>query len=133
MSSFLLGMVLLTVFGIAMLTTQSLGASLDSSSAVNNTEGLLITDNSGRTVIGTNLGTTSDISTVTLTLDSDFQENRIIDISLVDGNSVTIGSGSITCSTSPNCGTSVVISLSDTVTDVERDTLVEVIVDYSSV
>ena len=120
MSSLLFGVLLLSIFGIFMLTTQSFANSLNTESDVNKMGTLQVSDSSGETLVGLNLGTSDSISSITLSFDTDIPDNTTVNISLKDDDGVEIGTGSTTVSPASN---SVVISLSNTVTDAERSTL----------
>ena len=120
MRFFLLGVVLFSIFGIVMFTTQSFGNSLGTSSEVNKIGTLKISDLSTKTLVGLNLGTADDISSVTLTFKTAIVDNDTINISLKNKNSVEIGSGSTIVSPS---STIVTINLGDSVTAIERSTL----------
>jgi len=116
----LLGVVVFSIFGIIMFTTQSFGNSLGTSSEVNKIGTLKISDLSTKTLVGLNLGTADDISSVTLTFKTAIVDNDTINISLKNKNSVEIGSGSTIVSPS---STIVTINLGDSVTAIERSTL----------
>ena len=116
----LLGVVIFSIFGIVMFTTQSFGNSLGTSSEVNKIGTLKISDLSTKTLVGLNLGTANDISSVTLTFKTAIVDNDTINISLKNKNSVEIGSGSTIVSPS---STIVTINLGDSVTAIERSTL----------
>jgi len=116
----LLGVVVFSIFGIVMFTTQSFGNSLGTSSEVNKIGTLKISDLSTKTLVGLNLGTADDITSVTLTFKTDIADNDTINISLKNKNSVEIGSGSTIVSPSSTIAT---INLGDSVTAIERSTL----------
>ena len=116
----LLGVIVFSIFGIVMFTTQSFGNSLDTSSEVNKIGTLKISDLSTKTLVGLNLGTADDISSVTLTFKTSIADNDTINISLKNKNSVEIGSGSTIVSPSSTIAT---INLGDSVTAIERSTL----------
>ena len=116
----LLGVIVFSIFGIVMFTTQSFGNSLDTSSEVNKIGTLKISDLSTKTLVGLNLGTADDISSVTLTFKTSIADNDTINISLKNENSVEIGSGSTIVSPSSTIAT---INLGDSVTAIERSTL----------
>lgn len=120
MGSLLLAVLLFSTFGVALLSTQGLANPLDTSSDVNKMGALQVFDSSGSTLLGLNLGTSDAISSVTLTFDSDISGSTTVTISLKDNNDVEIGTGS-TVTGGPT--KTVVISLSDTVTDAERSAL----------
>jgi len=117
---FILLVVVFSIFGIIMFTTQSFGNSLGTSSEVNKIGTLKISDLSTKTLVGLNLGTADDISSVTLTFKTAIVDNDTVNISLKDNNDLEIGSGSTVVSPS---STTVVISLGDSVTEIERITL----------
>ncbi len=117
---FILLIVIFSIFGIVMLTTQGFGNSLGTSSELNKIGTLKTDDSSTKTLMGLNLGTADDISSVTLTFRTAIVDNDTVNISLKDNNDVEIGSGSTVVSPS---STTVVISLGDTVTAIERITL----------
>jgi len=116
----LLGVIVFSIFGIIMFTTQSFGNSLGTSSEVNKIGTLKISDLSTKTLVGLNLGTADDISSVTLTFKTAIVDNDTINISLKNKNSIEIGSGSTIVSPS---STIVTINLGDSVTAIERSTL----------
>ena len=103
-----------------MLTTQSSGDSLNTPSDVNKIGALEIADLSTKTLVGLNLGTADDISSITLTFKTAIIVDDTVNISLKNNNDVEIGSGSTIVSPS---STTVIISLGDSVTAIERDTL----------
>jgi len=117
---FILLVVVFSIFGIIMFTTQSFGNSLGTSSEVNKIGTLKISDLSTKTLVGLNLGTADDISSVTLTFKTAIVDNDTINISLKNKNSVEIGSGSTIVTPS---STIVTINLGDSVTAIERSTL----------
>ena len=116
----LLGVLVFSIFGIVMFTTQSFGNSLDTSSEVNKIGTLKISDLSTKTLVGLNLGTADDITSVTLTFKNSIADSAIVNISLKNNNDIEIGSGSTTVSPS---STIVTINLGDSVTTIERSTL----------
>ena len=120
MSSVLLGVLLISAFVIVMLSTTGIANSLDTSSDVNKMGSLQVFDTSGSTLLGLNLGTSDDITSVTLTFNSNILADTTVTISLKDKNGLEIGTGS-TVTGSPT--KTVVINLSDSVTDVERSIL----------
>ena len=119
MSSFLLGVLLLSFFGILILTTQGFAQSIATPSDVNKIGGLQVFDLSGETLLGLNLGTSDSITSITLTFNSNIPNDSLVSVSLADNNN-EIGSGFTTVNPSSDI---VVISLSDVVTDTERTTL----------
>lgn len=120
MGSIILGMLLFSSFTIVMLSTTGLANPLDTSTDVNQMNALQIFDSSGSTLLGLNLGTSDDITSVTLTFNSNISGGATVTISLKDKDGVEIGTGS-TVTGGPT--KTVVISLSDNVTDAERSTL----------
>lgn len=120
MGSFLLAVLLFSVFGVVLLSTQGLANPLDTSSDVNKMGALQVFDSSGSTLLGLNLGTSDSISSVTLTFNSNISGSSTVTISLKDTNNVEIGTGSTVTGGSTK---TVVINLSDSVTDAERSTL----------
>jgi len=120
MSSILFGVLLFSAFAVVMLSTTGLANPLDTSSDVNKMNSLQIFDSSGSTLLGLNLGTSDNITSVTLTFNSNIAGSTTVDISLKDDDGVEIGTGS-TLIVSPT--KTVVISLSDNVTDAERSNL----------
>ena len=120
MSSILFGVLLFSTFAVVMLSTTGLANPLDTSSDVNKMNALQIFDSSGSTLLGLNLGTSDNITSVTLTFNSNIAGSTTVDISLKDDDGVEIGTGS-TLTVSPT--KTVVISLSDSVTDAERSNL----------
>ncbi len=116
----LLGVIVFSIFGIVMFTTQSFGNSLGTSSEVNKIGTLKISDLSTKTLVGLNLGTADGISSVTLTFKTAIVDNDTVNISLKDKNDLEIGSGSTIVSPS---STIVTINLGDSVTAIERSTL----------
>ena len=79
MSLILLGLVLFSVFGIFMLTTQGFANSIDTPSDVNEMSGLQVSDLTTKTLLGLNMGTSDEINSVTLTFDSEIPDiERIV-------------------------------------------------------
>lgn len=120
MGLLLLVLLLFSTFGVVLLSTQGLANPLDTSSAVSKMGALQVFDSSGSTLLGLNLGTSDTISSVTLTFDSNISGGTSVTISLKDTNDVEIGTG-FTVTGGPT--KTVVISLSDSITDPERSTL----------
>jgi hypothetical protein len=120
MGLLLLAVLLFSVFGVILLSTQGLANPLDTPSDVSKMGALQVFDSSGSTLLGLNLGTSDDISSVTLTFDSNIPGDAAVTISLKDTSDVEIGNGS-TVTGGPT--QTVVISLSDSITDPERSTL----------
>lgn len=120
MGLLLLTVLLFSTFGVVLLSIQGLANPLDTSSDVSKMGALQVFDSSGNTLLGLNLGTSDTISSVTLTFDSNISGDTSVTISLKDTNDVEIGTGS-TVTGGPT--KTVVISLSDSITDPERSTL----------
>lgn len=112
--------VLLIIPGIFLFSTQGFGSSLITTSEINKIGTLKITDSTGKALIGFNLGTNDDISSITMTFKNSIANNDSVDISLKDKNGLELGSGSKIISPS---STIVTINLSDTITQVERPAL----------
>lgn len=117
---FILLVVVFSIFGLIIFTTQSSGQSLSTSSDVNKIGTLKITDGSSKTLVGLNLGTADDISSVTLTFKTAIVDNDTVNISLKNNNDVEIGMGSMVVSPS---STTVIVALGDSVTAIERNSL----------
>ena len=120
MGSVFLGLVIFSIFGIVMLTTQGFGTTLDSVSEVNKIGTLKISDYSSKTLMGLNLGTADNITSITLTFKNSIVENSDVNILLKDNNGLEIGSGFKTVSPSSD---TVTITLSNSITALERSTL----------
>ena len=120
----LLGFTLFLIFGIIIFTAQGFGNPLDTTSIPNKISNLKVS-HFDKTLVGVNLGTAADISSVTLTFKSNVEDNGTVNISLKNNNDVEIGAGSKVVS--PKSSTAVV-SLTDSVTAIERDSLVSAIV-----
>lgn len=120
MRSSLLGLVLFLIFGIVLFTTQGSGNSLAVTSEVNKIGTLNISDSSTKTLMGINLGTTNDITSITLTFKNSIADSNTVNISLKDSSGVEIGSGSKVVSPTSSI---VIITLSDSITSGERNTL----------
>ena len=116
----LLGFTMFLIFGIILFTTQGFANPLDTTPIVNKINTLQISDSSTKTLIGLNLGTSDDITSITLTFKNSIAENDEVNISLKNTNDVEIGTGSETVSPS---STIVTITLSDSITSGERSTL----------
>ncbi len=117
---FVLLVAVFSIFGIIIFTTQSFGNSLSTPSDVNKIGVLHITDLSTKTLVGLNLGTADDISSVTLTFKTAIVVDDTVNISLKNNNDVEIGSGFEKVNPS---STTVIISLGNSITAIERDTL----------
>ncbi|WP_371503776.1 hypothetical protein [Nitrosopumilus adriaticus] len=120
MGSLLLAVLFFSIFGVVLMSIQGLANPLDTPSDVNKLGALQVFDSSGSTLLGLNLGTSDDISSVTLTFNSNISGSTTVTISLKDTNDVEIGTGSTVTGGPTN---TVVISLSDSITDTERSTL----------
>lgn len=120
MGTLLLAVLLFSIFGVVLLSTQGLANPLDTSSDVNKLGALQVFDFSGSTLLGLNMGTSDNISSVTLTFNSNISGSTTVTISLKDTNNVEIGAGSAVTGGPTK---TVVISLSDSITDTERSTL----------
>lgn len=114
-----MGFLVFSILGVIIFTGQGFGNSLDSSTQVNKIGALKIFDDSAKTLIGMNLGTTDTISSITLTFKTSI-EDETVNISLADSNGLEIGTGSQFVSPA---NAIVTISLSDSITANERDTL----------
>ncbi len=108
------------IFGIIIFTTQGFGNPLDTSATVNKIGTLKISDSSTKTLIGMNLGTADDITSITLTFKNSIAQNDEVNISLKNSSDVEIGAGSETVDPSSS---NVTITLSDSITSGERSTL----------
>ncbi|AJW70527.1 hypothetical protein [Nitrosopumilus adriaticus] len=120
MSLILLGIFLISAFTIVMFSTTGVANSLDTSSDVNKLGALQVFDSSGSTLLGLNLGTSDNIASVTLTFNSNIAGSATVTLSLKDNDGVEIGTGS-TLTGGPT--KTVIISLTDSITDAERSTL----------
>ena len=114
----MIGLALL-ILGITVFTVQGSGNSLDSSVELNKLGTLNIFDTSDKTLMGMNLGTVDAISSITLTFKTSIEDDTV-NISLTDSNNLEIGAGSQLVSPA---NTIVTITLSDSITSIERDTL----------
>ena len=119
MKIFLL-VLLLLVFGLIVFTTQGIAQSLNSSTEVNKIGVMKINNSSEKTMMDMNLGTSDGISSVILTFRTTIGSGGTVNISFKNSNNVEIGSGSKVVS--PSSATAVV-TLSDAITAVERDTI----------
>jgi len=113
--------------GVILFTSQGSGNSLNSSTQLNKIGGMKIFDNSAKTMMGMNLGVADTITSVTLTFKTSV-EDQTVNISLTDSNNLEIGSGSQFVSPA---NTVVTITLSDSITSNERDTLENVTITIS--
>lgn len=128
MRNIILGFFVLLILGIVLLATQGSGNSLDSSVESNKISAMEIFDNSNKTMLGMNLGIADDITSITLTFKTSINNNTV-NISLTDSNNLEIGAGSQYISSTNS--TIVTITLSDSVTSLERKTLKTVIITIS--
>jgi len=119
----ILGFILVSILGVVLFTSQGSANSLNSSVELNKISSLKIFDDTGKTMMGMDLGIANDITSITLTFLTPVNNGETVNISLYDGNDLEIGFGSILVS--PQSGT-VIISLSNQVTSIERDTLKKV-------
>lgn len=128
MRNIMLGFIVVSILGVVLFTGQGSANSLDSSVELNQITSLKIFDDTGYTMMGMDLGTANDITSITLTFSTPVNNNETVNISLTDSNDLEIGVGSQLVS--PQSGT-VIISLSNQVTSIERDTLKNVIITIS--
>ena len=119
MRTMMVGFLVFSILGVIIFTGQGFGNSLDSSTLVNKIGAVKIFDNSAKTMIGMNLGTTDTITSITLTFKTSI-EDETVNISLTDSDNLEIGTGSQFVSPS---NTVVTITLSDSITANERDLL----------
>lgn len=115
------GFLIFLIFGIVIFSTQSFGNSLDTPSEVNKIGTFKISDFSTKTLMGLNLGTSDNISSISLTFKNAIAEDATVNISLKDNNDIEIGSGSKVVNPS---STSVTITLGNPITSGERSTLI---------
>jgi uncharacterized lipoprotein YajG len=121
----LLGFTLFLIFGIIVFTSQGFANSLDTTATLNKIGTLKISDTTTRILTGVDLGTATDITSVNLTFQIPIPANEDVDISLKNINDVEIGSGSgYVTPASEN----ITITLSDTITSVERSTLRSIVI-----
>lgn len=128
MRNVIIGFIVVSILGVVLFAGQGSGNSLDSSIELNKIGGLKIFDNSNKTMIGMDLDSAADITSITLTFITPVNNGETVNISLSDGSDLEIGVGSILVSSQT---TSVNISLSNQVTAIERDTLKNVIITIS--
>ena len=115
----MLGFFVLSILGIVLFAGQGSGNTLDSTVELNKIGTLNIFDDSDKTMMGMNLGTADTITSITLTFIT-LIDGDTVNISLTDSNDLEIGAGSQVVSPAD---TTVIISLSDQITSIERDTL----------
>jgi hypothetical protein len=120
MGNMMMGFIVLLILGVVLFTSQGSANSLDSPTEVNKITLLKIIDDSGKTMIGMDFGTASDVTLIMLTFVTPVNNGETVNISLTDRDNLQIGFGSELVS--PQNET-VVITLSDQVTSIERDTL----------
>jgi len=123
----MLGFFALSILGIVFFTGQGSANTLDSSTELNNIGALKILDSTDKTMMGMNLGTNNAISSITLTFKTSIEDNTV-NISLTDSSDLEIGAGSQFVSPA---NTIVTITLSDSITSNERDTLKNVNISIS--
>ncbi len=109
----------LSILGFIVFSGQGSANTLDSSISVNNIGAMSISDSSDKTLLGMDLGTSDDISSVILTFKTSI-EDETVNIFLNDDDNLEIGSGSKLVSPS---STIVTITLSNSITSIERSTL----------
>jgi len=119
MRNIILGFFVLSILGIVLFAGPGSGNTLDSSVELNKIGALNIFDSTDKTMMGMNLGTADAITSITLTFKTSIEDNTI-SISLTDSNDLEIGVGSQFVSPA---STMVTITLSDSITSIERDTL----------
>jgi len=119
MKNLLLGFSVLSIFAIVLVSVEGSGNTLDSSVELNKIGVMNIFDNTGKTMMGMDLGVTDEITSIVLTFNTSIEDNTI-SISLTDRNDLEIGSGSQFVTPA---NTIVTIILSDDITSIERETL----------
>jgi len=119
MRNIILGFFILSILGIVLFAGPGSGNTLDSSVELNKIGAMNIFDSTDKTMMGMNLGTADAITSITLTFKTSIEDNTI-SISLTDSNDFEIGVGSQFVSPA---STIVTITLSDSITSIERDTL----------
>ena len=112
-----LNVIMMSVFGILLIATYASGASLATTSQLNELETLEVSVTSSETLMGMNLGTASTIDSVTLTFRNALAVDTTVTISIKDSAGTEIGSGSKVLSTEASV---VTVDLSDTITSAER-------------
>ncbi|WP_299293051.1 hypothetical protein [Nitrosopumilus sp.] len=128
MKSMILGVFFTLLLGMIMVSTQSFGNSLSTTSQINKIGTLDISDSTSRTLSGVNLGVSDEISSVTLSFIDQIPDSTNLNISLRNSVGTEIGVGSVLVSPASSSAT---INLSDTVTAVERESLESIIVSIS--
>ena len=112
-----LSVIMISVFGILLIATYASGASLATTSQLNELETLEVSVTSSETLMGMNLGTSSTIDSVTLTFRNALAVDTTVTISIKDSAGTEIGSGSKVLGTAASV---VTVDLSDTITSAER-------------
>lgn len=112
-----LNVIMISVFGILFITTYASGASLATTSQLNELETLEVSVTSSETLMGMNLGTASTIDSVTLTFRNALAVDTTVTISIKDSAGTEIGTGSKVLVTEASV---VTVDLSDTITSAER-------------
>ena len=112
-----LSVIMISVFGILLIATYASGASLATTSQLNELETLEVSVTSSETLMGMNLGTSSTIDSVTLTFRNALAVDTTVTISIKDSAGTEIGSGSKVLGTTASV---VTVDLSDTITSAER-------------
>jgi len=112
----------LGIVAVFMITDVGLGQTLTTAPSVNKIGTINVNDLTTKGMIGMNLGTSADISSVTITFNSIVAKNSIINIFFYDSTGTEIGSGNNVMSPA---GFSITINLtgSGQVTSAERITL----------
>ena len=128
MKSLVLGVFFSLILGVIVVSTQSFGNSLSTTSQINKIGTLDISDSTSRTLSGVNLGVSDEISSVTLSFIDQIPDASNLNISLRDSVGTEIGVGAVLVSPASNSAT---INLSDTVTAIERESLESIIVSVS--
>ena len=128
MKSLILGVFFTLILGVIVVSTQSFGNSLSTTSQINKIGTLDISDSTSRTLSGVNLGVSDEISSVTLSFIDQIPDTSNLNISLRDSVGTEIGVGAVLVSPASNSAT---INLSDTVTAIERESLESIIVSVS--
>jgi len=123
----MLGFFALSILGIVFFTGQGSAQNLASSTELNKIGALKILDATDNTMMGMNLGTSDTITSITLTFKTSIEDNTV-NISLTDSSDFEIGTGSQFVS---SANTIVTITLSDSITSNERDTLKNVNISIS--
>ena len=128
MKNLILGVFFTLILGVLVVSTQSFGNSLSTTSQINKIGSLDIADSTSRTLSGVNLGVSDEISSVTLSFIDQIPDASNLNISLRNALGTEIGAGTVLVSPASNSAT---INLSDTVTAIERESLESIIVSVS--